>query len=152
MRHAQVLLVIWGGGTCVLWASASKVDYVAKLNELMTRGTGESLNAAPIYEQAFESYVAASISVDGKDIGRWPPELPADKQRALAAWVRSNAEALDRLREGTRRSGYWLQYQGDMVFWDIGGDDRPAETRELCWALIFGARARGVEGDTTGGV
>jgi len=152
MRYVQVLLVIWGAGICLPWASAAKVDYVAKLNELMTKETGESLNAAPIYEQAFESYVAAPIPVDGKDIGRWPTELPADKQRALAAWVRSNAEALDRLRQGTRRPGYWLQYQGDMVVWDSGGDDRPTETRELFWALIFGAKLKAVEGDTTGAV
>ncbi len=146
MRRILVLMLVWSGGVGA-WATESKVDYMAKLNGLVTKGTDENLNAAPLYEQAFESYVECSIAVDGKDIRRWPTELPAEKRRALADWVRSNTTALDRLKQGTRRPGYWFQYQGDMAFWNTGEDDHPAETRELFWALIFRAKSRATDGD-----
>ncbi len=111
MRRVLVVMVVCSGGVGT-WAADTNIDYMAKLNELVTRGGDENLNAAPLYEQAFNSYVKLPTLVDGKDIRHWPTELPAEKRRALADWVRSNADALDRLRQGTRRPSYWFQYRG----------------------------------------
>lgn len=149
MRRVLVVMLVWSGSVGA-WATESRVDYMAKLNGLVTRGADENLNAAPLYEQAFESYVECSIAVDGKDIRRWPTELPVEKRRALADWVRANAAALDRLKQGTRRPGYWFQYREDMAFWNTGEDDHPAETRELFWALTFRAKSKAIDGDVSG--
>ena len=149
-----IVLTTWGGclsGAMRDGSGAARVDYVAELNSLIEKGEDERLNAGPWYELAIDSYLGAAISVEAKDIKHWPTELTAAKQRTLREWVGANAKALDYLREGTKRPGYWFRYEGERAH-EVGLLDRAAPKRELFWVLTFRAKMRAMDGDVAGAV
>jgi len=125
----------------------SRVNYVDELNKLVQRKLDENLNAAPLYEQAFEAYVKSAVQIDSEDdIIPWPAELSAERRRGLKDWVVSNAKALAVIRQGTERPIYCFRYQGKSIS-EIEEGNLPEKTRELLWALIFRAKYRAFEGD-----
>ena len=128
-------------------ALPAKIDYVAKLNELVEKGSDESLNAEPFYQRAFALYVESSTAVDAKEIACWPTELTDEQRAALKKWVQTNSEALTQLRLGTQKPCSWFEYKGDRVL----TPDRfsyMAKARLLLWALVLRAKSEAADGDT----
>ena len=129
---------------------SGKIDYVAKLIELVKKGADESLNAEPFYRKAFSLYVESPVLL-GEEIVRWPTELTDDQRSALEKWVETNSEALAQLRLGTQRPSYWFQYQGTHVLAKDRLRDMP-KVRLLLWALGVRAKFKAANGNTTGAV
>ena len=98
--------------------TGSRIDYVAKLNEISRKDRDESLNAAPFYQKATELYVAIPEGIGNQDIDRWPSELTDKKQSLLRKWTESNGSAFAQLKLGTRKPYFWSEYRGNHM-WDV---------------------------------
>ena len=126
-------------------APGGKIDYVAKLNELVKKGSDESLNAEPFYRKAFALYVESPTTIDGQEIVSWPTELIDERRAALTIWVEANSEALAQLRLGTQRPSYWCEYKGDRVL-TADRFSYMSKARLLLWGLLLRAKFETAEG------
>jgi hypothetical protein len=124
-------------------APGGKIDYVAKLNELVKKGSDESLNAEPFYEKAFQLCVEPPASVE---IRSWPSDLSEEQRLAWKQCVEANAEALRQLRLGTERASYWFQYRGSSL-WDNEGLRDISKPRVLFFALTLRTKFEAAQGD-----
>jgi hypothetical protein len=129
----------------------TRIDYVAKLNELITRGQDESLNAEPFYRRAFGLCVALPNSLSAIKVLCWPTDLNAEERVAMRDWIHVNSEALAQLQLGSRRPGYWFQYQG-LSTWDIDQAGYIRRTREVFYPLMWRAKMKAAEGDVKGAI
>lgn len=123
-----------------------KIDYVAKINELATAGRDESLNAAPFYQKAIELYVEQPEEVRAIDRRAWPADLTPQKQSVLNQWVQSNAQALQQLELGTKKSCYWekrFSRDGTVMGMLLPG---LAEFKQLGFAITWRAKLVAAEG------
>jgi len=120
-------------------AGSANTDYVARLNELVKKGSDENLNAEPCYRKSLELYVDAPVERDPNIFARWPTELTDVQQTAVRKWIDANSDAFAQLRFGTQRPFYWFRYDGSDV-WKI------YETRyvrsELSISGVIGLRAK----------
>jgi len=121
---------------------APQIDYVAKLNELVRKGSDESQNAEPFYQKAFDLCVEPPGEVE---ITVWPTELPEDQRGILRKWVEANSEALAQLRLGTEKPSYWFQYGPGRLLTKQHFSDMP-KARLLTWALVLRAKFKAAEG------
>ncbi len=113
----------------------SKVDYVAKLNELARQGRDENLNAAPLYRKAAELYGERPEGIEDGDLLEWPSELTKEKQSLLRQWVDSNSNAFAQLKLGTQKPYYWNKYQTDSV-WNVGPSSSLRHLRDIVLATL----------------
>ena len=90
------------------------VDYVQWLNELVSQGRDEELNAEPYYHQAMEQLsdkeIRRKIS-DALDIMDEHEQVPQDKQVLIEEILTAHAEVLDLLRAGANKPYYWSDYK-----------------------------------------
>ncbi|MHC4790930.1 MAG: hypothetical protein ACYS8Y_05770, partial [Planctomycetota bacterium] len=87
----------------------SKVDYVAKINELAKAGRDESLNAAPYYEKAIELYIDQPEQLWGLGHRIWPADIVSDQKKLLKEWGKSNSDALTQLELGAKQQYCWIK-------------------------------------------
>ncbi len=123
-----------------------KIDYVAKLNELVKKGSDEGQNADPFYRKAVALYVESPTPVDGRDVARWSTELAEERRAALQKWVEANSEALAQLRLGAQKASYWFEYHGSRVSKTDRLRDLPRISL-LLWALVLRAKFEAIHGD-----
>jgi hypothetical protein len=88
------------------------VNYVDWLNDLVRAGRDEADNARPYYEKATQLYVKMPEWLEKNPI-RWQEDLNDVELNSLSDWLQDNQGAIEALRQGSRRSGYWSQYQSD---------------------------------------
>ncbi|MCH7559510.1 MAG: hypothetical protein IIB56_18940 [Planctomycetes bacterium] len=88
------------------------VNYVDWLNELVQAGRDEADNARPYYEKAFELYVEMPQWLS-KSRAKWPTDFNDVQLNLLSNWLEDNQGAIETLRQGSRRSGCWSEYQSD---------------------------------------
>ncbi len=88
------------------------VNYVDWLNELVQSGRAESDNARPYYEKATQLYVKMPEWLAKNPI-RWQYDLNDVELNSLSDWLEDNQGAIEALRQGSRRSGYWSEYHSD---------------------------------------
>ncbi len=122
----------------------SKVDYVAKLNELAKKGRDESLNAEPFYKKTVELYIEFPTEIENQDLREWPSELTNKKQALLRQWVKSNSNAFAQLTLGAQKPYYWNQYQGDNV-WDVVHPLYLLKVRDVVRAMLFRVKLSSME-------
>jgi len=127
-------------------ALSAKVDYVAKLNELVKKGSDESLNAEPFYRKACALCTAGMPYVD---VWSWPTDWSKEEQSRVEDWVKANANALTQLRLGAQKPSYWFQLQGRTV-WEMDRVSLSASVRLLVFALTFQTRLETMQGNTEG--
>ena len=125
----------------------SKVDYVARINELAGAGRAETLNAAPFYQKAIELCVEGTKEQTKLAREGWPTDLSVREQGVLRQWLRSNSEAMAQLEIGTKRPYYWVRHSSkDGTTMGIVMP-RLAEFRHLAYALIGRAKLAAAEGN-----
>jgi len=88
------------------------VNYVDWLNEFVQAGRDEADNARPYYEKAFGLYVEMPQWLS-KSRAKWPTDLNDVELNLLSNWLEDNKGAIETLRQGSRRSGCWSEYQSD---------------------------------------
>jgi len=88
------------------------INYVDWLNELVRAGRYEVANARPYYEKAFELYVEMPQWLS-KSRAKWPTDFNDVQLNLLSNWLEDNQGAIETLRQGSRRSGCWSEYQSD---------------------------------------
>jgi len=88
------------------------INYVDWLNELVQAGKDEQDNARPYYEKAFELYVEMPQWLS-KSRAKWPTDFNDVQLSSLLTWLEDNQAAIEALRQGSRRSGCWSEYQSD---------------------------------------
>lgn len=148
IMSSSVLCAATRGAASAVDANTPKIDYVAKLDALVKKGSDESLNAESLYRRAFELYVAPPAEVDANGLRQWPTDLSATQQAGVRKWIDANADSLLQLRLGTQRSCYWTRYQGSDI-WTISrhatGQQVLLEAR-LAQLLAFRAKLEAQEG------
>jgi len=88
------------------------INYVDWLNDLVRAGRAEADNARPYYEKAFELYVEMPQWLI-KSRANWPTDFNDVELSSLLTWLEDNQAAIDAVRQGSRRPGYWSKYQGN---------------------------------------
>jgi hypothetical protein len=127
-------------------ASGTRIDYVAKLNELVQKGSDESQNAEPFYQRAC---ALCDRSVPYFDAWSWLTDWPEEQRASVRDWVKANTAALAQLRLGTKRASYWTQFQGPTI-WGMDRMSYLAGVRLLVFALILQTELEATEGNTEG--
>ena len=89
-----------------------RVDYLAKLNEMVRPVADESLNAGPHYLKAIELYVPDKDFEAGTFDDKKGPGLMLTPERRLALneWLNKNGPAIAELRLGTAKPYCWFEY------------------------------------------
>ena len=95
------------------------VDYVEWLNDLVRDGRDESDNARPYYKKACKLLVEMPEWL-ATNMSSWPSDFNDVDRRKLTDWLEDNRQALDMLREGSGRAGYWSKYHTDETRLDKG--------------------------------
>jgi hypothetical protein len=126
--------------------SHANIDYVAMLNELIKKGSDESLNADPFYRRAFALYVRPPVEVSANEVGRWATELTNSQRSVLRKWIDANSDALVQLRLGTEKPCYWFHYEGLSIL-QIDEVSHMRRMRELFFALMLRTKFEAAEGD-----
>jgi len=88
------------------------INYVDWLNELVRADRDEAGNARPYYEKAFKLYVEMPQWLS-KSRAKWPTDFNDVQLSSLSTWLEDNKQAIQVLRQGSRRSGCWSEYQSD---------------------------------------
>ena len=88
------------------------VNYIDWLNELVKGERNEADNARPFYEKAATLYIESPKWLDKKR-AEWPTDLNDVELKSLSDWLESNQGAFEALREGSKRPGFWNEYQID---------------------------------------
>ena len=88
------------------------VNYVDWLNELVKSDREEAENAKPCYEKAVELYVKMPEWLNERR-GIWPSDLNDVELNDLSDWLEDNQGAIEALREGSQRPGFWSKYRSD---------------------------------------
>lgn len=152
MRLFVILLTCFCNSTHAVCSAGektqSKIDYVAKWNELARQGRDEDLNAAPFYKKAAELYVKRPETVEREDLLRWPSALTNEKQSLLRQWAESNSNAFAQLKLGTQKPYYWNQYQADNV-WKVGDSSNLSGLGDVVLAMLFCVKSSSVEAGMT---
>ncbi|MFC1739758.1 hypothetical protein ACFL1G_12040, partial [Planctomycetota bacterium] len=122
-----------------------KVDYIAKLNEVVQADCPNNLNAAPFYEKAFENFIELPSQLSRSELRDWPEELPSGKQLQLQSWVKANNDSFEQIKYGTEKPCYWREYQGSSM-WDIALPSL-AKARGLAYAFCLRAKLNSKQAD-----
>jgi hypothetical protein len=130
-------------------ASATRIDYVARLNDSVRKDAAPNRNAEPFYAKAVELYVESPTQSDANDIRLWPTQLPPEQLAERRRWVESNSSALAQLTLGTQQPAYGFRYQGDTI-WNAVNAIPISRWRKLVFALQSRAKIRAIDGDTGG--
>ena len=88
------------------------IDYVEWLNDFVRADRSESNNAQPYYEKASELHAEMPKWL-GENMSSWPSDFNEADSRVLTDWLEDNRRAIEILREGSLRAGYWNQYHTD---------------------------------------
>ena len=127
------------------------VDYVAELNRLTRPVADESLNAAPLFEQA----VAICPNMPVEKGNFWQKSFfdanEAERQ-VIEGWVQLCADSLNLIAQGAKRPYFWRQYKtsgdpnddGSMMGVLLPHLDK---FRKLARALCFRAQIQAAKGE-----
>ena len=118
LQAAGILLVylIARGVFLTVGTPIIRVDYLAWLNELVSEGKDEALNARPYFEKAVQlsgNECPEFLNKCGLD---WPGDMNEAERQAVAKLLDESAESLDVLRQGVEKPYYWWGYPGESEF------------------------------------
>jgi len=85
-------------------------DYLAQLNQMVRPAADESLNAAPLYEQAVKRYEKSSNEIS-ELLGTKYNEATPEQKKLIAKWLDDNEEIFDLVITGTQKPYYWRRYE-----------------------------------------
>ena len=127
-----------------------RIDYVEWLNELVRRGRDEADNARPYYEKACESNVEMPQWL-AESKSAWPTDFNDVELNLLSGWLKDNRQAIEMFREGSRRAGYWSEYNADETTLDRGLVANAMEIlpgyRRLAFCMRWQIRRQAYEGN-----
>lgn len=147
-----ILLICLCNTTCALCSvnenTETKVDYIARLNEIAKKGRDESLNAETFYKKAAELYVELPEEFEEDDLFEWPSDLKEKKRSLLEHWAKSNSDAFIQLKLGTQKQYCRHQYQEDNV-WAIGLPSYIQKAKYIIYARLFLLKLSAMESGMT---
>lgn len=101
-----VLYVIWFySGEPVI-----TTNYLAELNRAVRPVADETLNAAPIYDQAIQKIKAVPDEISALLGKTYDKATPQQRQR-MQQWLRDNRELFELLAAGAQKPYYWTEYR-----------------------------------------
>jgi len=97
----------------VVWFLTGKplisVDYLAQLNQMVRPAADESLNAAPLYEQAVRLYAKSSDEISELLRTKYN-EVTPEQKKLMTKWITDNEETLELVISGAQKPYYWRKY------------------------------------------
>lgn len=91
------------------------VNYIDWLNDLVRAGRSDADNAGPFYEKAVKLYVKNTHDWLNGSRKVWSQDLNDVELNVVSNWLEDNQPALNALREGSRRPGFWNEYRSDQT-------------------------------------
>jgi len=103
-----VLYVIWfySGGPVIT------TNYLADLNRAVRPVADETLNAAPIYDQAIQKIKAVPDEIS-ELLGETYDEATPQQRQRMQQWLRDNRELFEMLAAGAQKPYYWREYKSN---------------------------------------
>ena len=101
------------------------VNYLDWLNDLVQDGRDEADNARPYYEKAVTLYVKNPQDWLIRSGKIWPTDLNDVEINVLSDWLQNNKAAINAIREGSLRPGFWNEYQTDETKSENGRLNNP---------------------------
>jgi hypothetical protein len=87
------------------------IDYVAELNRIVRPTADESLNAAPLYNEAVQLYEEKASDEISELLGTKYNEVTAKQKETIERWLNDNKEIFDLVTAGTDKPYYWQEYK-----------------------------------------
>jgi hypothetical protein len=111
-------------------------DYVAELNRIARPTADESLNAAPLYNEAAK--LCEELPEDISELlGTKYEQATAEQKQLINKWLVDNKDTLDLVIEGTKKPFYWRKYNNKEEEYGLIGILLPnlPEFRKLTYSL-----------------
>ncbi len=122
---------------------AITTDYVAEYNRMVQPVADESLNAAPLYNEAAQRYSELPEDISNLIWKKYYDANDTEKQ-LMKKWLTDNKETIDLVIAGTKKPYCWQKYEGEEMIAVLM--PHLAEFRRLAYSLRWRAHLSAEQG------